>query len=176
MGSGTGAGAATPPRRSLRMAVGSEDMPVPREGHVKDSAPPPPARIVQAEESATRRADVVGLARRSDVVRELFAAEPGFAGEEGVRRETTAVLTPVAHGPKRGGAVAVHIDGHHVGYLGKRDAKDWLPALLALADGGAVLSVPADLWGATRCSRVYGDVRLELPEDPGSVAGAAALY
>ena len=49
-------------------------------------------------------------------------------------------------------------------------------AALALADGGAVLSVPADLWGATRCSRVYGDVRLELPEDPGSVAGAAALY
>ena len=65
---------------------------------------------------------VVGTSHYQDALLTLT----GRAGDEAIRRDAIATLSAQPDNPHDPNAIAVHIDGRLVGYLGRDENKRWL--------------------------------------------------
>lgn len=114
---------------------------------------------------SNERLEVVGENYRESAFRKLFSKDPSLRSDSGARMDTFAVLVSDEDNPYgHGRAIAVFVDGLHVGYVANTDTLKWTAIVKGLAQEGRALIVPADVWAAARGSWVYGNVRLQMPE------------
>ena len=119
--------------------------------------------------------EVVGEAYHDDAFRRLVGRKPGF-GTQGATLRTSALLVPDPGNPYgKGKAVAVYLEGEHVGYLAQDDANRYFRSLATLQRRGQLLRVPCDVWARDGWNgRVAARATLRLPA-PGRFEPANAL-
>lgn len=128
----------------------------------KDHAPPPPSgRPVEAWSPRTQQLEVAGEWYRAGNLRTLFTrhAKVCDAGAE-IRLE--AVLVPDPSNPFDKRAVAVFVDGLHVGYMERSDAATYHSAIARLP--GGELAVPSRQWLRGTAQDTWARVTLSLPK------------
>jgi hypothetical protein len=113
--------------------------------------------------------EVVGEGRRQEALWRIVGARPG----ERVRYETAAVLHPDPRNPVDPGAIAVWVEGEHVGYLPAQTAARYLAGLLELSahNGNRPITVPATVVGGGPGRDFLG---VFLDHNPGDFGVAAA--
>lgn len=89
--------------------------------------------------------DVVGESHHESEIRSLFPAS--LPSEGGHSVETTAILVPEPKNQFDTNAVAVHVEGKHVGYLAREDSAKYAPMLSALIGQGLQPQVGCSIWG-----------------------------
>jgi len=94
--------------------------------------------------------EVAGTQYRQDAVTGLFPRDVDL--DDGAERNSTAALVPEPQNPKDPHAVAVRVDGVHVGYLPAEVAPDYAPVLQTLCSAGLAPTVPVHVW-----ARAYTD-------------------
>ena len=87
----------------------------------------------------------IGIAGESHYQDALRALTSGVAPGDAL--VCLADLYPEPDNPYDSHAIAVRIDGHHVGYLSRADAQSWEPSLLALSQRGLQPQVNARIVG-----------------------------
>jgi len=125
----------------------------------KDAKATPPDDLVLLSGAGDFDFNIVGESYRQDEI----AAVAGGRTEDGVRLETHADLSPEANNPHDANAVAVSIDGHHVGYLSRADAIQYRTRFgTRKAMCGALIVGGWDRGGR---DRGHFGVRLDIDED-----------
>lgn len=122
--------------------------------------PPPSGRAVEAWSPRTQQFEVAGEWYRAESLRALFHrhAKVSDAGAE-IRLE--AVLVPDPSNPFDNRAVAVFVDGLHVGYMERPDAATHHSAIASLP--GGELIVPSRQWLRGTAYDTWARVTLSLP-------------
>ena len=131
-----------------------------------DHVPPAPSgRAVEAWSPRTQQYEVAGEWYRAESLRALFNrhAKVSDAGAE-IRLE--AVLVPDPSNPFDNRAVAVFVDGFHVGYMERSDAATYHSAIASLP--GGELIVPSRQWLRGTAHDTWARVTLSLPR-PGDL-------
>ncbi|HET8595629.1 MAG TPA: hypothetical protein VFM07_10305 [Intrasporangium sp.] len=99
------------------------------------------------------RTEVVGETYSEDAIRTLYGAHERRLTVEGEElTDVTAQVVTDTRNPFDPNAVAVWVEGQHVGFLSREDAAQYAGPLGDLADQGAHLEVPARVW-----ARLQGD-------------------
>lgn len=107
--------------------------------------------------------EVVGESRCQDVLSELC----GGRTEEGHRLEVDALLIPEDDNPHDENAIAVQIDGHHVGYLPRPLARSFRRAIASVAPAGTPAKCRALIvggWHRGDDDQGHFGIRLDLPQ------------
>lgn len=100
----------------------------------------------------------------------------GEAGGGRVRHEAKATLEPEPDNPHDPEAVKVLLEGRHVGYLSREDARRYGPAVRLLLERGRVLACDAVVGGRGPDATTDNlGVFLELPRAPEALLEARTL-
>ena len=127
-----------------------------------DHVPPPPSgRADEAWSPRTRQLEVAGEWYRADNLRALFARHAKIS-ESGAEVRLDAVLVPDPLNPYDNRAVAVFVDGLHVGYMERPDAQKYHDAIARLPRGK--LTVPSRQWLRGTSKDTWARVTLSLPD------------
>lgn len=126
-----------------------------------DHAPPTPAgRGNEAWSPRTQQLEVAGEWYRAKNLRTLFARHAKVS-ESGTEIRLPAVLVPDAANPHDDKAVAVFVDGLHVGYMERPDAKKYHQHIAELPGGELV--VTSRQWLRASADDTWARVTLSLP-------------
>lgn len=126
-----------------------------------DHAPRPPAgRDKEAWSPRTQQLEVAGEWYRAENLRVLFARHAKVS-ESGTEIRLPAVLVPDAANPHDGKAVAVFVDGLHVGYMERPDAQKYHQHIAELPGGELV--VTSRQWLRASADDTWARVTLSLP-------------
>ncbi len=144
----------------------------PADTHV---AAKPQANLIEPWSGRLQHYEVAGEFYRSASIQKLFTGA-SVRKEGGAELRLPAVLVPDPGNPFDRNAVAVYVNDHHVGYLEREDAKDFAPALAALAQQGQSLQVESRQWARYDNYRrdLYSRVTLRLP-DPDAITPRNAV-
>lgn len=142
-----------------------------RKQKAPDHEPPPaplPGQTIQPWGRCHFYTDVEGEFARPNSIRALLRSTPGFNKPEGAQRQDlTAALVADPTNPHDSQAVAVYLEGHHVGYLSRQDARRYGPAIRRAAAVGDSFAVPGRIWGTKNTytsADVVGQVNIHLPD------------
>lgn len=122
--------------------------------------PSPSGSPAGAWSPRTRQLEVAGEWYRIQNLRTLFRRHAELS-EEGAEIHLPAVLVPDPENPKDPRAVAVFVDGLHVGYMERGDAKHYHRQIAKLPSGQ--LTVPSRQWLRETYDNTYARVTLSLP-------------
>lgn len=127
--------------------------------------PPKPSGAVVTPWFRGDEVEVVGEKYRGDAFRRIMANKPKFNTYSGTEAYLDAFLVPDPHNPfGEGKAVAVYVEGEHVGYLAQEDANLYYPELEKISSVGNLLKVPARIWASCyNRETVHARVTLKLP-------------
>lgn len=126
-----------------------------------DHRPPTPAgRGKEAWSPRTQQLEVAGEWYRAENLRTLFDRHAKVS-ESGAEIRLPAVLVPDAANPYDGKAVAVYVDGLHVGYMERPDAKRYHQPISELPGGELV--VTSRQWLRASADDTWARVTLSLP-------------
>lgn len=102
-------------------------------------------RAAPVELASHRRCnfDIVGESHCQNALRAIAGVDP-----DGVKHHCTALLRPEPDNKHDPSAVAVHIDGRHVGYLARGDAAEYTARLVELDHAGRWATCSAYINGA----------------------------
>jgi hypothetical protein len=126
-----------------------------------DHMPPSPAgRGKEAWSPRTQQLEVAGEWYRAENLRTLFARHAKVS-ESGAEIRLPAVLVPDARNPHDDKAVAVFVDGLHVGYMERADAKKYHRHISALPGGELV--VTSRQWLRASADDTWARVTISLP-------------
>lgn len=132
----------------------------------KEHVPPSPSGFwVEAWSPRTLQLEVAGEWYRADNLRKIFNRHAQVS-ESGDEIRLAAVLIPDPSNPYDNHAVAVFVDGLHVGYLERADARKYQAAIRALPHGE--LMVPSRQWLRGTDADTWARVTLSVP-DPASL-------
>lgn len=145
--------AAAAPRGELRK-VGRKSS----EAHVP---PAPSGRAVEAWSPRTQQLEVAGEWYRAESLRTLFNRH-ATVSDAGAEIRLDAVLVPDPSNPFDKRAVAVFVDGLHVGYMERSDAAAYHAAIAGLP--GGELSVTSRQWLRGTAQDTWARVTLSLPK------------
>ena len=127
----------------------------------EDHVPSPPAGSGgEAWSPRTQQLEVAGEWYRADNLKTLFSRHAKVS-EFGVEIRLPAVLVPDASNPHDSSAVAVFVDGLHVGYMERPDAKRYHRHIAALPSGELV--VTSRQWLRASDDDTWARVTLSLP-------------
>lgn len=127
----------------------------------KDHVPPDPAGLAtEAWSPRTQQLEVAGEWYRSEDLRTLFERHAKVS-EAGAEIRHPAVLVPDPTNPFDSKAVAVFVDGLHVGYMERPDAARYHAAIASLPTGQ--LSLPSRQWLRGTTEDTWARVTLSLP-------------
>lgn len=141
-----------------------------RDGYAVGSEwyPPKPIGSLVDAWAVGRGVEIVGEAHYPEAFRRVMGQRSGFGTYKGVETRMDAVLVPDPSNPYgRGRAVAVYVDGQHVGHLGQDDADRYFPVLSPMRANGRLLRAPARVWASDMGSTVNARVTLTLPDPSG---------
>lgn len=128
----------------------------------KDHVPPlPSGREVEPWSPRTRQLEVAGEWYRAENLRALFKRHAKVS-ESGAETRLPAVLVPDPQNPYDKTAVAVFVDGFHVGYMERADARRYHGAIAKLP--GGELTVRSRQWLRASSQDTWARVTLSLPE------------
>ncbi|QNN53574.1 hypothetical protein [Nocardioides mesophilus] len=128
----------------------------------KEHVPPAPSgRAVEAWSPRTQQLEVAGEWYRAENLRTLFTRRAKVS-EAGAEMRLEAVLVPDPFNPFDRRAVAVFVDGLHVGYMERSDAAAYHSAIASLP--GAELAVPSRQWLRGTAQDTWARVTLSLPK------------
>lgn len=135
----------------------------------------PQTELLEPWSGRTQHYEVAGEFYRSANIQRLFTGS-AVRQEGGAELRLSAVLVPDPANPFDRNAVAVYVNGEHVGYLERDDAKIFAPALTALAKHGQSLQVESRQWARYDNYRkdLYSRVTLRLP-DPDAITPRNAI-
>lgn len=139
----------------------------------KHQAAPPTGVPFEAWHHPVERLEVVGEWYRKGAIRSLFKGIP-HSRPEGAVLNLPAALSDDSGNPYDSSAVAVWMNGHHVGYMPRELAAVWSPTVRQLARDGRHLVVPARAWASSARGTMNARVTLHLPPANG-LAPANAL-
>lgn len=126
-----------------------------------DHIPPSPAgRGKEAWSPRTRQLEVAGEWYRADNLRTLFTRHSKVS-EAGAEIRLPAVLVPDSTNPHDDNAVAVYVDGLHVGYMERAEAKKYHRHISGLPGGELV--VTSRQWMRASPNDIWARVTLSLP-------------
>jgi hypothetical protein len=127
----------------------------------KDHVPPRPARSdLRAWSPRTKQYEVAGEWYRAKDLRKLFERHSSLS-ESGNEIRIDAVLVPDPANPFDSNAVAVYVDGLHVGYMERGDARLYHRAIAAVPGGH--VTVPSRQWLRAAGQDTWARVTLSLP-------------
>ena len=127
----------------------------------KDHMPPPPSvHAAEAWSPRTEQLEVAGEWYRAESLRKLFERHAKVS-EDGAEIRLPAVLVPDPTNPYDKYAVAVFVDGLHVGYMERSDAARYHGGIAALPFGQ--LSVASRQWLRGTAQDTWARVTLSLP-------------
>lgn len=130
-------------------------------GRGADHAPHPPVGGGEAAWSPrTQQLEVAGEWYRADDLRALFTRHSKVS-DSGAELRLPATLVPDAANPHDPKAVAVFVDGLHVGYMERADAQKYHDAIAALP--GGELEVTSRQWLRASVTDTWARVTLSLP-------------
>lgn len=130
-------------------------------GRAADHAPHPPVGAGEAAWSPrTQQLEVAGEWYRADALRALFTRHSKVSDSGAELRLPATLVTDAAnpHDPK---AVAVFVDGLHVGYMERADAQEYHDAIATLPGGELV--VTSRQWLRASANDTWARVTLSLP-------------
>lgn len=128
----------------------------------KDHVPPSPSgRASEAWSPRTQPLEVAGEWYRAANLRALFSRHAKVS-EYGAEIRLPAVLVPDPSNPYDRHAVAVFVDGLHVGYLARPDARLYHQAIAGLP--GGELTVASRQWLRATTTDTWARVTLSLPK------------
>lgn len=128
----------------------------------KEHMPPSPTgQGSLAWSPRTEQLEVAGERYRAENLRALFERHAKVS-ESGAEARLPAVLVPDPSNPYDNRAVAVFVDGLHVGYMERPDARKY-HAAIAQAPGGEVI-VPSRQWLRATAQDTWARVTLSLPK------------
>lgn len=131
-------------------------------GRKQDHVPPSPnGRATEAWSPRTRQLEVAGEWYRAKNLRDLFTRHAEVS-ENGAEIRLPAVLVPDPTNPYDKNAVAVFVDGLHVGYMERSDASTHHLAIAKLP--GGELIVPSRQWLRATSNDTWARVTLSLPK------------
>lgn len=126
-----------------------------------DHRPPLPTSLgKEAWSPRTQQLEVAGEWYRAANLRALFAKHAKVS-ESGTEIRLRAVLVPDPTNPFAGKAVAVYVDGMHVGYMERPDAKKYHHHIAKLSGGELV--VTSRQWLRASVDDTWARVTLSLP-------------
>jgi collagen type III alpha len=127
----------------------------------KEHVPPTPSgRAVEAWSPRTLQLEVAGEWYRAEDLRTLFTRHAKVS-DAGAEIRLDAVLVPDPSNPFDNHAVAVFVDGLHVGYMERSDAASYQSVIAKLPDGE--LAVPSRQWLRGTAQDTWARVTLSLP-------------
>lgn len=132
--------------------------------------PRPSGAIVEAWSPRTRSFEVAGESYYDATVRRLFRKHRESAratSSDGHELTLSAALVTAPTNPFDSNAVAVYVDGHHVGYLAAEDAPPYHRALSLAEADGLQITFASRQWAVERDGRMRARVTLRLPEPDG---------
>ena len=141
-----------------------------RDGYAAGSEwyPPKPIGSLVDAWAVGSGVEIVGESHHVDAFRRIMGRRPGFRTYDGAETQTEAVLVPDPSNPYgRGRAVAVWVEGRHVGNLSQEDGARYFPVLAPMRVNGTLLRAPARVWARAADGTVYARVTLTLPEPSG---------
>ena len=128
----------------------------------KDHVPPPPSGCaVEAWSPRTQQVEVAGEWYRAQSLRTLFSRHAKVS-DSGAEIRLDAVLVPDPSNPFDSRAVAVFVDGLHVGYMERPDAATYHDAITGLP--GGELRVLSRQWLRGTANDTWARVTLSLPK------------
>lgn len=128
----------------------------------KEHVPPSPSGLaVEAWSPRTQQLEVAGEWYRAQSLRALFARHAKVS-DSGAEIRLPAVLVPDPSNPYDKYAVAVFVDGFHVGYMERSDARIYHDAIAKLPNGE--LSVASRQWLRGTSQDTWARVTLSLPK------------
>lgn len=129
--------------------------------------PPGPVGVpVEPWSPQTEQHEVAGEWFQRENVQLLFKPYGGVKAE-GSELEFTALLVPDSRNPHDPNAVAVFVQGLHVGYLERDNAVRYAPTLAGMTAAGQVLVVRSRQWARSTGDQFYARVTLHLPHPDG---------
>lgn len=130
-------------------------------GQAKDHAPRPPRGTGdEAWSPRTRQLEVAGEWYRADDLRALFDRHAKVSSS-GAELQLAAALVPDGNNPHDSKAVAVFVDGLHVGYMERVDAQKYHGPIAAVPGGELV--VRSRQWLRASGADTWARVTLSLP-------------
>ncbi len=127
----------------------------------KDHVPPRPnGSDLRAWSPRTKQYEVAGEWYRAKDLRKLFERHSSVS-ESGNEIRLGAVLVPDPANPFDGNAVAVYVDGLHVGYMERGDARLYHGAIASVP--GGQITVPSRQWLRAVGRDTWARVTLSLP-------------
>lgn len=128
----------------------------------KDHVPPSPSGwAVEAWSPRTQQVEVAGEWYRAESLRTLFSRHAKVS-DSGAEIRLDAVLVPDPSNPFDRRAVAVFVDGLHVGYMERADATTYHDAIAGLP--GGELQVLSRQWLRGTAKDTWARVTLSLPK------------
>lgn len=147
-------------RDSSRSSSAPELRRVERRSSADHVPPTPSGRGREAWSPRTQHVEVAGEWYRAEDLRTLFERHAKVS-ESGAEIRLPAVLVPDAANPHDGNAVAVFVDGLHVGYMERPDAKRYHQPISDLPGGELV--VTSRQWLRASADDTWARVTLSLP-------------
>ena len=144
-----GRSAAAPELRRVERRPSGDHMPPPPTGHGEDAWSP-----------RTQQLEVAGEWYRAENLRKLFTRHAKVS-ESGTEIRLPAVLVPDAANPHDDKAVAVFVDGLHVGYMERPDAKKYHRHISDLPGGELVAT--SRQWLRASADDTWARVTVSLP-------------
>lgn len=144
-----------------RMAETAELRRIDRKPTRQHVPPFPSRRGLPAWSPRTEQFEVAGEWYRAENLRTLFARHAKVS-ESGAETKVPAVLVPDPSNPYDDRAVAVFVDGLHVGYMERPDARKYHDAI-AQVPGGELI-VPSRQWLRGTTQDTWARVTLSLPK------------
>lgn len=128
----------------------------------KEHVPPAPSgSAVEAWSPRTQQLEVAGEWYRAKSLRTLFTRHAKVS-DSGAEIRLNAVLVPDPSNPFDARAVAVFVDGLHVGYMERSDAAKYHSVIAKLP--GGELTVPSRQWLRGTDQNTWARVTLSLPK------------
>ncbi len=147
-------------RDHARAASSGELRKVERKPTSEHVPPPPSSHAVEAWSPRTQQLEVAGEWYRAESLRELFERHARIS-ETGSEIHLPAVLVPDATNPYDKRAVAVFVDGLHVGYMERPDAARYHGPIADLE--GRQIRVASRQWLRGTSQETWARVTLSLP-------------
>lgn len=148
-------------QRDFSRSAASPDLRRVRPKATEDHHPSPPAgRGAEAWSPRTQQLEVAGEWYRADNLRTLFSRHSKVS-DSGAEMRLPAVLVPDAKNPHDPNAVAVFVDGLHVGYMERPDAAKYHQYIADLPGGELV--VTSRQWLRASPDDTWARVTLSLP-------------
>lgn len=135
----------------------------PRGGTTEHIPPRPTGEPREPWSPDTREFEVAGEWYRRDHLRELFS-RAGALSPEGAELHHQAALVPDPTNPYDRRAVAVYVEGLHVGYLERSDAARYHEAIANSWANGVQVTVRSRQWVRASGHELWARVTLWLPE------------